>query len=257
MYNYALYHLIVRIFLKNFKKKLLISTLLLLGFTVTHADVIKIPPIVVKSKAKKQPKVDEATTILSTLKKAIAKNKNAHQLSKEEEAKEILERLKESIPTSSHASVAKTEKKRVAKRVVKKQLHKKPKRKISKASPKKHLHKIKKKSKIKVVQKVAKRKPIAKDTVQKKIKPQKPSMQSTQPVGFVKTLGVVKASDVYEVNEMSMDKLEEISNDGVVDIPTATTDKLEELPFVQPLEVVEVTPPFEASEAKKYQLDKR
>ncbi len=240
--------------MRNFKKKLLLFILLLLSYTLTNAEVIKIPPIVIKSKAKKEHKVDEPTSILSTLKKAINKNQKPHKVSKEEEAKEILERLRQSIPTSSPK---KTKKSTTAKQVVKKQRPNKPKRKISKKSTKKYIHKIKKKSKVKPAKKVVTRKPIEKKIVQKKIKIPKPSIQSTEPIGFVKTLGIVKTSGEYEVNEMSMDKLEDVSNDGVVDISTATTDELQELPFVKPLEVLEVTQPFEASEAKKYQLDKR
>ena len=243
--------------MRNFKKKLLIFILLLLSYTHTNAEAIKIPPIVIESKAKQENRVDETMDILSNLKKAISKNQKSHKVSKEEEAKEILERLRESIPTPAHSSPKKTKKSTTVKQVVKRQIHNKPKRKISKKSPKKYLLKIKKKSKVKPTKKFVKHKPIEKKIVQKKIKIQKPSIQSTEPIGFVKTLGIVKTSGTYEVNEMSMDKLEDVSNDGVVDISTATTDELQELPFVKPLETVEVTQPFEASEAKKYLLDNR
>ena len=231
--------------MRNFKKKLLIFILLLLSYTHTNAEIIKIPPIVIESQSKQENRVDETMDILSNLKKAISKNQKSHKVSKEEEAKEILERLRESIPTPVHSSSKKTKKSTTAKQVLKRQIHNKPKRKINK------------KSKVKPTKKVVKRKPIKKKIVQKKIKIQKPSIQSTEPIGFVKTLGIVKTSGTYEVNDMSMDKLEDVSNDGVVDISTATTDELQELPFVKPLEIVEVTQPFEASEAKKYQLDKR
>ncbi len=203
---------------------------MLLSYSVTNAEVIKIAPIVFNKKQKDS--LDNPNNILLNLKKAILKNRKANQPSKEEEAKEILKRLKESIPTQSNISSKKI-KKVTHKRTIKKHLHTITKKKIVKKVIKKHYKKIKKKSKVKKV-----------------------SYKSTKPIGFVKTLGIVGKSKVYEANDLTIDKREEIDNDGVVDISTATTDSFKELPFVKPIEVIEVSQPFEASEAKRY-LNKR
>ena len=71
---------------------------------------------------------------------------------------------------------------------------------------------------------------------------------------FVETLGVVNASEVYELNNVEIEEKQEEAKDGVVDISTATieTEELKKLKFVKPLEVTEVTQAFEASKAKKY-----
>ena len=261
--------------MRNFKNKLLIF-ILLLGYTLTNAEIIKIPPLVIESKKKSS---DNPTAILSNLKKAISNNKKSHQLSKEEEAKEILEGLKRSITT--HAKPLTVNKVKKQKKSIKKKIHplkKKQNVKIVKKSIKKKISSSKRKPKVKIVKKNLKQKikPIKREskikivkkranvitlktqpTIQQRSHVKTTTHQSTKPIGFVKTLGVVGKSEVYEVNDLAMDKREEVTNDGVVDMATATTDKLENLPFVKPLEVIEVTKPFEASEAKKYQLDER
>lgn len=201
-----------------------------------NAEVIKITPII---KTKQKNSSDNPTNILLNLKKAIAKNKKSNQLSKDEEAKIILDRLKKSI----HIKSKKVSKKNIKKRIVPRKI-KTPKKSHKKKTTSKKREVIKKR----FVKKRAK-------VVTSKVKTL--SSQSTKPIGFVKTLGVVGKSKVYEANDLTIDKREEITNDGVVDISTATTDELKHLPFVKPLEVIEVSQPFEASEAKKYQLDKR
>ena len=255
--------------------------LLLFGTTFMGAEVIKIPPIVIHSNTKKENSPDSTTSILSNLKRAIAKNQNSHKLSKEEEAKVILEGLKRKINTHAKPLVknkVKKQKKSIKKKSIKRKIHppkKKQNIKIVKKSIKKKIAPVKKKPKVRIVKKKiasTKRKPKVR-TVKKRAKvvtvKTQPTFQqqrshvktttpqSTKPIGFVKTLGVVGKSQVYEVNDLAIDEREEVTNDGVVDMATATTDRLENLPFVKPLEVIEVTEPFEASEAKKYQLDKR
>ena len=226
--------------MKNFKKKLFIYILFFLAI-YARADIVKIKPITIESKAQKSP--DSTTTILSNLKRAVIKNQKSQKLSKEEEAKIILENLKKRVSTQTTTVVErKTEK--------------------QKKSIKKKIAPVKRKSKIQIVKKnikkrtaPVKRKPkvqIVKKNIQQEI-----VSDSPQPIGFVKTLGIVSKSEVYEVNDVVIEKREEVTNDGVVDIPTATTDTLENLPFVKALEVIEVTEPFEATEARKYQLDKR
>ncbi len=70
---------------------------------------------------------------------------------------------------------------------------------------------------------------------------------------FVKKLGVVAISEEYESN-FSIPKKIEIAKEGIVSIPTATTNttEIENLEFVHPLEVVEVSEAFETIEADKY-----
>jgi len=70
---------------------------------------------------------------------------------------------------------------------------------------------------------------------------------------FVETLGVVKVSKQYEVQNKIPQKVE-LAKDGVVDISTASieTKELKRLKFVKPLEVTEVSETFEASQAKRY-----
>ena len=236
--------------MRNFKKRLSIFILLLISHTLINAEVIKVPPIVIDNKEKNS--VDETITILSNLKKAITQNKKFNKPSKEEEAKEILKILKKSIYRQHNLSSQKTRKviTSIQDSIVKKKITKKT--------------KIEKISKVKISKKLIKSKHIKEKFTKKRdkvvvLKDKKPSSpSSTEPIGFVKTLGVVGKPKVYEANDLVIDKREEIANDGVVYIPTATTDELlKELPFVKSIEVVKVTQPFEASEAKKYQLDKR
>jgi len=303
--------------LKNFKRALFVFLLLILSYTTINAEVIKIPPIVIKSKQEKKTNDNDTDTgcILYNLKRAINKNQKSHKLSKKEEAEEILKQLKQSILTVSHKHPYKKKKKSMLKRylykknIIKKNIKSKisksknTKKRFTKKSVKKVVKlknsKIAKKRKIKIAKskkiekrftkkgvkkvvklknlKIAKSKKIEKRFAKKDVKKvvkqirkvdfkknnykhnKKSIVQSTEPepIGFVRTLGVVGKSEIYEANDLAMDKREEIANDGVVDIPTATTDELKELPFVKPIEVIEVTQPFEASEATKYQLDKR
>ena len=241
-------------------KNKLIYILLILTIC-TRSDVIKIPPVTIESKIKKSP--DSTTTILANLKRAVVKNQKSQKLSKEEEAKIILENLKKRVSTQTTTVIErKTEKQ---KKSIKKKIapvKRKSKIQIVKKNIKKRIAPVKRKSKVQIVKKnikkriaPVKRKPkvqIVKKNIQQEI-----VSDSPQPIGFVKTLGIVSKSEVYEVNDVVIEKREEVTNDGVVDIPTATTDTLENLPFVKPLEVIEVTEPFEATEARKYQLDKR
>ncbi len=231
--------------MRNFKKRLSIFILLLISHTLINAEVIKVPPIVIDNKEKNS--VDETITILSNLKKAITQNKKFNKPSKEEEAKEILKILKKSIYRQHNLSSQKTRNviTSIQDSIVKKKITKKT--------------KIEKISKVKISKKLIKEKFTKKRDKVVVLKDKKPSSpSSTEPIGFVKTLGVVGKPKVYEANDLVIDKREEIANDGVVYIPTATTDELlKELPFVKSIEVVKVTQPFEASEAKKYQLDKR
>ena len=73
------------------------------------------------------------------------------------------------------------------------------------------------------------------------------------PLKFVKKLGVVAVSNEYEVKSVIPKKVEE-AKEGIVDIPSATveTKELKKLKFVDTLEVVEVSPAFETTEADKY-----
>ena len=277
--------------MKNFKRALFVFLLLILSYTTINAEVIKIPPIVIKSKQEKKTNDNDTDTgcILYNLKRAINKNQKSHKLSKKEEAEEILKQLKQSILTVSHKHPYKKKKKSMLKRylykknIIKKNIKSKisksknTKKRFTKKSVKKVVKlknsKIAKKRKIKIAKSKKIEKRFAKKDVKKVVKQirkvdfkknnykhnKKSIVQSTEPepIGFVRTLGVVGKSEIYEANDLAMDKREEIANDGVVDIPTATTDELKELPFVKPIEVIEVTQPFEASEATKYQLDKR
>ena len=219
--------------------------------TIVNAEVVKIPPIVIKSK---ENSLDNPTNILLNLKKAILKNRKSNQPSKEEEAKSILDILKKSIPTP-------TKSKPLPKKIRKKKKIKK----VPRKSIKKKIHKSKRKSKTKEARKRIKKKIIKKTTkvvtlktkkVSQKQKPciKKTIYKSTKPIGFVKTLGVVGKSEVYEVNNLVMDKKDKITNEGIANISTATieTDELKSLPFAKPIEVIKVTQPFEASEEKKY-----
>lgn len=277
--------------MKNFKRALFVFLLLILSYTTINAEVIKIPPIVIKSKQEKKTNDNDTDTgcILYNLKRAINKNQKSHKLSKKEEAEEILKQLKQSILTVSHKHPYKKKKKSMLKRylykknIIKKNIKSKisksknTKKRFTKKGVKKVVKlknlKIAKKRKIKIAKSKKIEKRFAKKDVKKVVKQirkvdfkknnykhnKKSIVQSTEPepIGFVRTLGVVGKSEIYEANDLAMDKREEIANDGVVDIPTATTDELKELPFVKPIEVIEVTQPFEASEATKYQLDKR
>ncbi len=277
--------------MKNFKRALFVFLLLILSYTTINAEVIKIPPIVIKSKQEKKTNDNDTDTgcILYNLKRAINKNQKSHKLSKKEEAEEILKQLKQSILTVSHKHPYKKKKKSMLKRYlykknkIKKNIKSKifksknTKKRFTKKGVKKVVKlknlKIAKKRKIKIAKSKKIEKRFAKKDVKKVVKQirkvdfkknnykhnKKSIVQSTEPepIGFVRTLGVVGKSEIYEANDLAMDKREEIANDGVVDIPTATTDELKELPFVKPIEVIEVTQPFEASEATKYQLDKR
>ena len=84
--------------------------------------------------------------------------------------------------------------------------------------------------------------------------PQKPvEPANTNPTKFVKTLGVVAVSHAYET-PLVVPKKVEVAKEGIVEFPNAKleTEELKRLKFVKPLEVVEVSKPFETIEAQKY-----
>ncbi len=83
--------------------------------------------------------------------------------------------------------------------------------------------------------------------------PNKTLSSTTEPIGYVKTLGVVDVSNEYEVN-FDISKKVEVAQEGIVDISTATTEteELKKLQFVNTLGVVEVSDEFETIEAKKH-----
>jgi len=85
--------------------------------------------------------------------------------------------------------------------------------------------------------------------------PQKPIERETHtnPTKFVKTLGVVAVSNAYET-PLVVPKKVELAKEGIVEFPNAKieTEELKKLNFVKPLEVVEVSKPFETIEAEKY-----
>ena len=82
-------------------------------------------------------------------------------------------------------------------------------------------------------------------------KPVEPA--NTNPTKFVKTLGVVAVSNAYET-PLVVPKKVELAKEGIVEFPNAKleTEELKKLKFVKPIEVVEVSKPFETIEAKKY-----
>jgi len=82
-------------------------------------------------------------------------------------------------------------------------------------------------------------------------KPVEPT--NTNPTKFVKTLGVVAVSHAYETPLVIPEKVE-LAKEGIVEFPNAKleTEELKKLKFVKPLEVVEVSKPFETIEAEKY-----
>jgi len=84
------------------------------------------------------------------------------------------------------------------------------------------------------------------------IKKSLPIEQNT-PLKEVKTLGVVKISKKYEVDNQIPKKIE-LAKEAKVDIASASieTEELKKLKFVDTLEVIEVSPEFETIEAKKY-----
>ena len=77
---------------------------------------------------------------------------------------------------------------------------------------------------------------------------------SHEPIGFVKTLGVVEVSQKYEVGNLEIPQMVELAKEGVVDISSASveTEALKKLKFIDPLEVVEVSEAFETIEANRY-----
>jgi len=85
--------------------------------------------------------------------------------------------------------------------------------------------------------------------------PQKPveTTTNTNPTKFVKTLGVVAVSNAYET-PLVVPKKVEIAKEGIVELPNAKfeTEEMKKLKFVKPLEVIEVSKPFETLEAAKY-----
>ena len=85
--------------------------------------------------------------------------------------------------------------------------------------------------------------------------PQKPveTTTNTNPTKFVKTLGVVALSNAYETSLVVPEKIE-VAKEGIVELPNAKleTEDMKKLKFVKPLEVVEVSKPFETIEADKY-----
>jgi hypothetical protein len=78
--------------------------------------------------------------------------------------------------------------------------------------------------------------------------------ENNAPLEFVKTLGVVEVSKKYEVGNLEIPQMIELAKEGVVDISSATieTEALRKLKFVDPLEVLDVSPVFETIDAQKY-----
>ena len=256
-------------------------------------NVIVIPPIVIEPKAKETAQKQEAIPqkiesdsplkILKNLQKAVA----TPPVSEELEAKEILTNLKNSLSREivQKKKVIKHKKEIVKKRIIhKKRIVKKSKtrKKIHKKNNQiitsKIIHKIKtttKKPSISREEEVQRYRKAHKNGLEVVSESEvfeineptesipdsayfdKPNPKINKPVEvnkFVETLGVVKKSEVYEVDNVEIEEKREEAKDGVIDISTATveTEELKKLKFVKPLEVTEVTQPFEASKAKKY-----
>jgi len=76
---------------------------------------------------------------------------------------------------------------------------------------------------------------------------------NTNPTKFVQTLGVVAVSNAYETPLVVPKKIE-VAKEGIVEFKNAKleTEEMKRLKFVKPLEVVEVSKPFETIEAEKY-----
>ena len=77
---------------------------------------------------------------------------------------------------------------------------------------------------------------------------------NANPTKFVETLGVVGISQQYEVSNVEIPKKIELAKEGIVDIASASveTEELKALDFIEPLEIVEVSPTFETTEAEKF-----
>ncbi len=274
--------------MSNLQKIILIIVLILIPITYIilqkqkqkQAKVIVIPPIVIEPKSKDIAKKQEALSqqiesdsplkILKNLQKAVT----IQPVSEEVEAQEILTNLKNRLNKEivQKKKVIKSKKEIIKKRIV----HKK--RIVKKSKARKKIHKIKtttKKPRISREEEVQRYRKAHKNGLEVVSESKvfeindptesipdsaffdKPNPKINKPVElnkFVKTLGVVKKSKVYEVNNVEIEKKREEAKDGVVDISTATveTEELKKLKFVKPLEVTEVTQPFEASKAKEY-----
>ena len=272
--------------MSNLQKIILIIVLILIPISYIilqkqkKTKVIVIPPLVIEAKSKETSQKQEALAqqiesdsplkILKNLQKAVA----IQPVSEEVEAQEILTNLKNRLNKEivQKKKVIKSKKEIIKKRIV----HKK--KIVKKSKARKKIHKIKtttKKPRISREEEVQHYRKAHKNGLEVVSESKvfeindptesipdsaffdKPNPKINKPVevnNFVKTLGVIKKSKVYEVNNVEIEKKREEAKDGVVDISTATveTEELKKLKFVKPLEVTEVTQPFEASKAKEY-----
>ncbi len=232
---------------------------------VIHIPQLKIEPeIKITEASNHNSNVDNPSDILSTLKSAVRESKTQKELTEDERAKEILAQLKKSVHSTETPKKLKRKRvqdKKLSKKVVKRVI--KPKKTIIKKRVAIHKKNIHKKN---IHKKAVEKKRIAKKTkpkleVVKASKPDSyyfekddPSVSKTvESNNFVKTLGVVSVSKEEEVAFTIPQKVEQ-AQDGVVDIPSATieTEELKKLKFVKPIETIEVSKEFEASDSHKY-----
>ena len=242
----------------------------------SKTEVIHIPPLKIEPEIKiteasnHNSNVDSPSDILSALRSAVTASKTKKELTEDEYAKEILAQLKKSVhytETPKKLKIKIVKDKKLSKKVVKRVI--KPKKLVIKKK-RIAIHKIVVNKKVihkKVIhKKVVNRKRIAKTTkpkleVVKASKPDSYYFEKNDPTvdktiesnKFVETLGVVSVSKAEEVDFTIPQKVEQ-AQDGVVDIPSATieTEELKKLKFVKPIETIEVSKEFEASDSYKY-----
>ena len=277
MYNYRL--IIQSLFIERItlKKILLFLPLLLIPTSyfilkkskieptteVIHIPQLNIEPeIKITEASNHNSNVDNLSDILSTLKSAVRESRTPKELTEDERAKEILTQLKKSVHSIESPKKLKSKKvkdKKISKKVVK-----------SITKPKKA---IIRKKRVAIHKKAIHKKVIHKKTINKKVVNKKRIVKTTKPKlevvrehklfeikdktvesnKFVETLGVVSVSKEKEVAFTIPPKVE-LAQDGVVDIPSATieTEELKKLKFVKPIETIEVSKEFEASDAQQY-----
>ena len=258
---------------------------------VIHIPPLKIEPeIKITEASNHNSNVDSPSDILSTLRNAVTASKTKKELTEDERAKEILAQLKKSVHSTENPKKLKIKRvkdKKLSKKVVKRVIKpKKPvikKKRIAihkKVVNKKVIHKKVVNKKV-IHKKVVNRKVVNKKVIHKKVVNRKRIAKTTKPKlevvkaskpdsyyfekndptvdktiesnKFVETLGVVSVSKAEEVDFTIPQKVEQ-AQDGVVDIPSATieTEELKKLKFVKPIETIEVSKEFEASDSYKY-----
>lgn len=264
MYNY----------LKIFILSILVLLILLIIYTILNVpssaktlkiEPIKIAPLEIKienSVEKKAPPI-RPIDILSKLKTASEKSKEAMVLSKEEQSTDIISSLKkkveEQIIETGLSPKVLIQNKPIKKKVVlkKKTIIKKEAKPKKTSVPRKVLVSLNKKKKV-IVQKVIVQKVTKKINQEKEeenilpdsyyfepIKEVK-TVETNTPLAFAKKLGVVSVSTDYETS-FTIPKREELAKEGIVNISNASldTNEIKNLNFVNTLGVIEVSQDFE------------